>query len=887
MITPQAPEGQASPPSSQGPITRMVVWLVLTCSHLAWPVVFISAAITVAAGYYVAAHFAINTNTADFISPSLAWRQNLLRVDKTFPERSDQIVVVIDAKTPELGELAAAQLTAKMKDNSRLFQYVVRPDGGDYFNHAALLFQPVNALKETLHGLAQAQPFLANLSVDPSLRGIADSMGFINKGVRSEAGTFDDFSRPLLALNPVLEKVLADKPVFFSWRSLVSGEAPDPRELRRFILARPILDYTNLMPGEEPSEFIRQTARDLGFTPDRGVTVRLTGPVPLADEEFATVKEGLVLNSALTALLVLFIIWRAVQSYRIVFAVALSVTTGLIVTAAVGLMMVGALNLISVAFAVLFVGIGVDFGIQFSVRYRAERFDEPDFNKALTKAAIRVSRPLSLAAIATAAGFYSFLPTDYRGVSELGLIAGTGMFIAFFSSITVLPALLSIVNPPPEKLPVGYRFLAPVDEFLEHHRYLVIFGTLGVALAGTPLLTRVKFDFNPINLRSPKVESVATLLDLMRNPDTDTTTITVLAPSLEKAGPLVEKLRALPDVARVTTIESLIPEDQAEKLPLIDKAAAQLGPALDPSRTIDPPTDAEDIAGLRKAAAAFVSTAGDTQGKGADAARTFAKLLTALADADPQARERARQVLLPGLKTMLGLLRQSLQAKEVSIATIPTDLKRLWIAVNGTALIEVAPKGDPNDNQNLTRFAKQVEAIVPDATGEPIAVQESGKTVVNAFIQAGTLALLSIAILLWVVLRRVSDVLMTLVPLLLAGVVTLELTVLLGIPLNFANIIALPLLLGLGVAFKIYFVMAWRAGTTHLLQSSLTRAVFFSAMTTAIAFGSLWLSSHPGTSSMGKLLAISLICTLAAAILFQPALMGPPRHPEAPPEPEK
>jgi predicted RND superfamily exporter protein len=148
---------------------------------------------------------------------------------------------------------------------------------------------------------------------------------------------------------------------------------------------------------------------------------------------------------------------------------------------------------------------------------------------------------------------------------------------------------------------------------------------------------------------------------------------------------------------------------------------------------------------------------------------------------------------------------------------------------------------------------------------------------VLAFFEAGAWALGSIAILLWLALRRLGDVVLTLVPLLLAGAVTLEICVLIGMPLNFANIIALPLLLGIGVAFKIYYVMAWRAGRTKLLQSSLTRAVIFSAATTATAFGSLWFSSHPGTSSMGKLLALSLFCTLAAAVLFQPALMGRPR----------
>src|SRR5207245_11587970 len=187
------------------------------------------------------------------------------------------------------------------------------------------------------------------------------------------------------------------------------------------------------------------------------------------------------------------------------------------------------------------------------------------------------------------------------------------------------------------------------------------------------------------------------------------------------------------------------------------------------------------------------------------------------------------------------------------------------------------PKGDPTDNATLRQFARAVQAVAPNATGGPIAILESGRTVVRAFFEAGFWALGSIVILLWIVLRRFGDVLLTIIPLLMAGVVTMELMVLLGMKLNFANIIALPFLLGVGVAFKIYYIMAWRAGQTDLLQSSLTRAVMFSALTTATAFGSLWLSSHPGTSSMGKLLALSLLCTLFAAVLFQPLLMGKPR----------
>src|SRR5262245_23698549 len=177
----------------------------------------------------------------------------------------------------------------------------------------------------------------------------------------------------------------------------------------------------------------------------------------------------------------------------------------------------------------------------------------------------------------------------------------------------------------------------------------------------------------------------------------------------------------------------------------------------------------------------------------------------------------------------------------------------------------------------LRNFARAVLAVQPDASGGPIQILEAGHTVVRAFIEAGIWALLSIAVLLWITLR-LTDVLLTLLPLILAAVITLEICVLIGMPLNFANIIALPLLLGVGVAFKIYYITAWRAGQTKLLQSPLTRAVIFSAMTTATAFGSLWLSSHPGTSSMGKLMALSLLTTMAAAVLFQPALMGKPRE---------
>jgi hypothetical protein len=226
---------------------------------------------------------------------------------------------------------------------------------------------------------------------------------------------------------------------------------------------------------------------------------------------------------------------------------------------------------------------------------------------------------------------------------------------------------------------------------------------------------------------------------------------------------------------------------------------------------------------------------------------------------------------------MFGQLKKLLQPQSISLDTLPPEIVSSWKTKDGLMRVEALPRGDPNDNDNLRKFAGAVLAAEPAAIGGPVSILKSGDTVVRAFVLAGIYALVIISLLLWVTLRRVTDVLLTLVPLLVAGAVTLEICVLIKLPLNFANIVALPLLLGIGVAFKIYYVVAWRSGRTNLLQTSLTRAIFFSAMTTATAFGSLWLSSHPGTSSMGKLLALSLVTTLAAVLLFQPALMGKPR----------
>ena len=858
-------------------LTKIVVSIVTTCTRFAVTTVLIALALAVGAGVYAAKHFEINTDINTLISSNLDWRKRDIQFENAF-DRERMILAVVEAPTPEAMTAATSALYHKLAGDKQHFEAVESLGSGEFFEKNAFLFLPKEEVAQLTGQFEQAAPLIEIMAGDPSLRGLTGALETVLAGVRRGQIKLDSTERPLNQISQTIEDVLKNGNAAFSWRQLVSDKPLTDADRRGFIEFKPILDFNALEPGKAATDAIRQAAADLNLEGQYGARVRLTGPVPIANEEFGTVADGAVVNGVGTVVVVLFILWLALHSAKIISAVFANLAIGLVITTAIGLKMVGSLNLLSIAFAVLFIGLGVDFGIQFSVRYRSELFKSNDLKTALAKAAEYSAVPLSLAAMATAAGFMSFLPTDYKGVSELGEIAGVGMLVAFFSSITVLPALLSLLNPPGEDEPVGYAFLAPLDRFLEDHRVIIVAGTLLVAAAGLPLLYFLHFDFNPMHLRNPNAESIATFLDLRKDPNTGANAINVMTHSEADAKKIEEKLSRLPEVLRVMSLDSFVPQDQPEKLKLIAQGAKILNPALNPDSIDEPPSDAENVSDLKGSAASLRKTAGDAKGPGAVASRRLADDLDKLADSNEATREKVQAIFVTPLKVVLDQLRKALQAGPVTLNSLPPDLVQAWKTKDGLMRVEAEPRGDPNDNDTLRRFAAAVLAAEPTAIGGPVSILKSGDTIVKAFIHAGFWALVAISLLLWITLRRITDVLMTLVPLLVAGAVTLEICVLIDLPLNFANIVALPLLLGVGVAFKIYYVTAWRAGRTNLLQSSLTRAIFFSAMTTATAFGSLWLSSHPGTASMGKLLALSLVTTLAAVLLFQPALMGKPRN---------
>jgi hopanoid biosynthesis associated RND transporter like protein HpnN len=811
----------------------------------------------------------VSTDTDALFAPSLPWRQRDMAFDRDFPQFHDQLVAVIDAHTPEMADQTAADLALAMAADKGHFKDVRRPDASPFLEAHGLLFLEEKQLTELLDGTIDAQPFLGQLSADPSARGLFAALGLVGLGVERGQADLAAFAKPLQAFHVAIAAALAGKPEPLSWQSLLAGSLSDQAGPYHFVLATPVLDFNALEPGGAAGNALRAAAAKLEFVKTGQAHVRITGSVALADEEFATVAQGAALGTAASALLVLLWLVLAVRSWRLIVPIMASLLVGLIITTGFAALVVGRLNLVSIAFAILFVGIAVDFAIQFCVRYRAVLRSDAT-GAAMTRTGFDVGPQILVAALGTAAGFLAFVPTDFSGVAELGLIAGMGMVIAFATTLLFLPALLHLFRAKAVADEVGFAWGRPAEALLVRRGRVVLLGFALIALLGAALSSRIVFDSDPLHTKNTQTEAMRTLYDLMANPFTNPYSAEVILPDLAAADALAARLRALPLVSEALTLSSFVPDDQAPKIALLADAATILGPTLAP-RAPPVPVRAADI--RLAARAAFSALDRAAQMPAGAPLVPILNDLRAMSTADDAVLMSVNASLTRFLPLQLARLRQGLEAAPVKAGDIPKAFAQDWILPDGRARVQVLSRPAAQDSKGLHDFVAQVRTITADAGGSAVTIVETSNTITHAFVLAAIYALIAIAVLLLVVLRRVLDAVLVLAPLLLSALMTVVIAVLLPLPLNFANIIALPLLLGVGVSFNIYFVMNWRAGAASYLDSPTARAILFSALTTATAFSSLALSGHPGTASMGLLLLISLGCTLLVTLVFMPPLL--------------
>src|SRR6516225_10124649 len=613
----------ATPPRFLMIFQRFLVGLVDFSRRNALLVVLMGTILAIFAGSYAAGHLGITTDTDAMFSASLPWRQRAEAFKKLFPQFQDLLVVVIDAKIPEEADDTAATLAERLAADHEHFLAVRRPDASPFLKKEGLLFLDTDQLESLIERMIDAQPFLGELAKDPSARGLFDALSLLGTGVVQGQVNLAPYQTALEGFHQSMEDVLAGHPHPLSWVRLLGGELADLGGKYKFVLLQPKLDHSQLQAGGAAPQAIRDAASRLEFVASGDARVRITGSVALADEEFASVAQGAVAGLIGSVLLISLWLFLAVRSWRLIVPILTTLGLGLMLTLLFAAAAVGTLNLVSVGFGILFVGIAVDFAIQFCVRYREMTRAQPDPAAAMTDTGRRVGGQILVAALATAAGFLAFVPTDFRGVAELGLIAGVGMLIAFFCTLTFLPAAIGLFRPHGESAEIGFGWAVPLDEAIRRRRRRVLVAFAALAVLGALLLPRLGFDTDPLHTKNPNTEAMRTLRDLMNSPLTNPFTVDILVPNAAAAGALAGRLRSLPLVEGVESINSFVPEHQQAKLDQIADAALLLAPTLAPQAPPPPVT-----------AAAIRTAAGKARAelKRAAAARPSDRLLGAIAE---------------------------------------------------------------------------------------------------------------------------------------------------------------------------------------------------------------------------------------------------------------
>lgn len=824
---------------------------------------------------YTVNNLSMNTDTRDMLSPELIWRQLDLEYEKLFPHSIDDLLIILEAETPDQVTDAAHALYPRLQADSDHFLSVYSHSQLDFIRESGLLYLDTAELQDLADQLAAYQPFLSRLLRDQNLRGFSDMLSMAIEAVKD--GEDIDLAPVLNQFDQALRANRNRENFLLSWQHLLFDDDHKP-VYREFIVAQPRLDYSGLLPATSALDSVRSAIRDTGIADEFQVEVKMTGNVALAHEELVSVMQTNTLAIIAAFVFVGLILTVGLGSVRLVLATLLTLITGLILTAGFATLTVGQLNLISVAFAVLYIGLGVDFAIHYCLRYREHRLDGLEAAAALKNTTLGVGSPLIICAVTTAIGFYAFIPTDYDGVAELGWISGSGMFISLITTLTFLPALLRhLPATPVRNNQPGQTLIACLHALpARYGKWILILSALA-AFASVVLIRDLEFDSNTLNLQPPGNASVIAYKELLDEPGGSPLTAKLVASDIDDARRVKREVGALPVVNKVVWLHDFIPDNQDEKLAVIDEINLLLGTGFfnAPSRTIDSETRQDALLRLSDS---LESVAQDDSSWLLTFRQTLNDYLAWLSTLDKASRSERlmtlEQSLLTSLPGRLQALESGLQTGGLTLNDLPEAFVKRWKS-SDRYLMDIYPQQDLYSDEVQLDFVKQIQAVDHRVTGGPVITVEAGEAVITAFTQAFISATAVIALLLLVLMPRRIDAVLVLIPLLLAALLTAAISVLAGIPLNFANVIALPLLLGIGVDSAIHIMHRYRthSGESNLLATSAARAILISGLTTIGSIGNLAFSPHLGTASMGMLLTIGIAMALLTTLFILPSLL--------------
>ena len=735
---------------------------------------------------FAAFNLGINSDNTSLVAEHLQARQNYLAFTESFPNIENVILVVIDGETPELAREAATTLERALKDRPDLVEDVYVPGSGEFFEKHGLLYRDIDDLDEFALQMSQVQPILASLERDPTVANLSSLIEYALEEQKNADGPLAELTVLLDRVGDATVEAYQEFPLAVSWEEILLRGSSIETVTRWVLVVDPVLDFDNLFAASKPMAEIRRLAAASDLDENHGVRVRLTGNPALNYEEMKGLLWDIGIGGVITFFFVIVVLWRALHSFRLVIAAVVTLLTGLIWTAAFAAAAVGALNLISIAFGILFIGLGVDFTIHIGMAYadalRNDGVSGGDHSRALDFAIRKVGSSLIICTITTATGFFVFIPTDNLGVAELGLIAGTGMVINLILTTTLFPSLLATVcrlDPERDLLKSmsfdnawwgGITRKPGVVSIIA----LILFG-LGVWQA-----MQVQFDANVVRMRDPETESVQVFNEMLveagrRSPwPMDT-----VAADLETASKIARELEELEVVDLALSLDDYIPADQEDKLEILEDIGFLLDIPGSDTAISDIPTTEDQISALRslRDLLSDPTLVGDDRilASSMNSLRKNLDEFLARAEGDTDvelALARLEEILLGGLTSQLDRLRDATFVDPVEFADLPLQLRKRMLTEDGRARVQIFPSEVLIEEEAFTRFAREVQAVAPGATGLPMNMIAFAEATRDSFREALLYALVLISSFLFMLWRRPRPVLLVLAPLLLSNVLT-------------------------------------------------------------------------------------------------------------------
>lgn len=828
-----------------------------------WLVVLLFLAGAGYASVYTFENLKINSDSETLLSDKLDFQINAAKLNSAFPSLKSGLTVVVVAPTRDEAEIYASRLTHKLRNSVGLFDNVFSRSEDKFFIENGLLFLDLRELELRLSRLTQSTSFIESIVNSPN------SATFFSELAENESAAADS-ALGRETLNEIYDNLieasqasLAGRSRPFAWMDAVEQDSGEQNEHIRLIQANPVSNEEKLDPISDSIEFLNREIDALDLEFSNRVETFVTGSPALHADELKSVSEGIAFSLVSSFVLVALLLYSAYRSVFLATISLVSLSLTITFTSAFAAYTVGELNLISIAFSVLLVGLSLDFAIHLLLHIQERRAAGQSLPAAQRGAVHEVGPALMIAAPTTALAFFSFLPTELKGVADLGLIAGAGVLIAFVVCMTFLPAALGAFRgyqwrPNRGHIRSGFRLIEKIS-------LPIAIIVIAMSIVSSFIVPKIVFDSDLMALRDPESQSVRGFNYLFELENSNPYRIIRIAPSQQAVAETRENLKHLDVVKDTHSLLDFVPEDQAEKMMLIDFAAGSILFALEGSAQPARPGNAR--ASIEKFRNSLLQSDNEKSAE-------LAAALTALIDANDAALLRnLDENIFTFWPEFVSRLQRQFNVAAIGLDDLPAPVVTRYKTDDGLWRVDILPTKDIRERSDQLEFISAVEAVYPDAGGGVVQAYKSGDAVFNAMVLASITSIVAIVIFLYLILRRPVMIAFIAAPLIFAATLTIAAAAYFDIHLNYANVIVLPLLIGIGVDNGIHLVLRQNqvdAGE-DIYGTSTPRAIFFSSLTTVAAFGTLIISSHRGITSLGLLLSIAIVFTLICTLIALPA----------------